>query len=407
MIVNRIAFIALWLFVFSMPWERAVAIPGLGASGTLFGAVAFVMGVVAVTQGGKLRTRAPSLFLIVFALYVGWMGFSFFWAISQTGARIRFETFLQLLAMSWLIWELCRTQRQHVALLQAYVLGAYVVVLTIVYNFIANPFVPNSENDLFRYTGINENPNYVATSIAVGVAIAWYLAMRYRRGLKHWLYLAYLPLSVMALGLVASRSGLIIGLVSLSLILLTYGYLSTVRKVVLSVLIGVVSVIGIGMIPESNLERLSTTTEEITSGNVSNREQIWDAGLEAFRRSPLIGIGLGSYSAAVQQVRGFGDVSHSSYIAVLVELGLLGLALFLVLITVPVLPLLQLPYRERVFYLVLWFAMLVAFMPNNWETHKTPWFLLTLFTTQRAYIVLPSSLLARRERRPAPLEARG
>ena len=401
MTTNRIAFVSLWLFIFSMPWERAVAIPGIGAAGTLFGVVAFGLGVVAVTQGGKLKARIPSLFLILFALFVLWTAISFFWSIDQVGARIRTITFVQFLVMSWLIWELCRTQKRRLALFQAYVLGAYVVILKIVYSFLANPFVPNQEQSLYRYTGINDNPNSIATLIAIGIAMAWYLSMRYRHTARHWLYLAYIPMSLMALGLLASRGGMFVAIVALSLIPLTYGYLSTARKVVLTVLIGSVSVVGISALPESNLTRLSEAGQEITEGNVSNRKQIWSAGLQAFQERPLTGIGVGSFSDAVEQVRGFGAPPHSAYIGILVESGFIGFVLFMIVITVPILPLLQLPYQERAFYIVLWLAMLVAFIPGSWHTYKVPWFLLTVFTTNRAFIVMPSSVSAlRRPRRP-------
>lgn len=402
MTVNRIAFIALWLFVFSMPWERAVAIPGLGAAGTLFGLIAFAAGMVAVMQGGRLKARAPSLFLLLFGLFVFWYGISFFWSLDQEGARVRFETFAQFLVMSWLVWELCRTQARRLALLQAYVLGAYVVVIRIIYSFIANPFIPNQEQSLYRYTGIADNANSVATLVAIGIAMTWYLAMNYRRGLRHWLFMAYIPMAVMALGLVASRSGMIVGVICLGLVPLTYSYLSTTRRIVITILIVSISAVAISAIPESNISRLAETTEEITDGNVSNRTQIWAAGLQAFRDSPVIGVGAGSYNNVVEQVRGFGDPPHSAYFSTLVELGIIGLVLFLLVVSVPVLPLLQLPFRERAFYLVLWCAMLVAFIPGDWHTYKVPWFLLTLFTTNRAYVVLPNNLGVFKRRKPQP-----
>ena len=402
MTVNRIAFIALWIFVFSMPWERAVAIPGLGAAGTLFGLIAFAAGMVAVMQGGRLKARAPSLFLLLFGLFVFWYGISFFWTIDQVGARVRFETFTQFLVMSWLVWELCRTQARRLALLQAYVLGAYIVVIRIIYSFLANPFVPNDEQSLYRYTGIADNANSVATLVALGIAMTWYLAMTYRRGLRHWLFMIYIPLSVMALGLVASRSGMIVGVISLSLVPLTYGYLSATRRVVITILIVSISAVAISVLPEDNINRLSETTEEITDGNVSNRTQIWAAGLQAFRDSPIIGIGSGSYSEVVERVRGFGDPPHSAYFSTLVELGIIGLVLFLLALTVPILPLFQLPYKERAFYLVLWFAMVVAFMPGDFHTYKVPWFLLTLITTSRTFIVLPNSVGVFKRRKPQP-----
>ena len=392
MTVKRISFFALWLFIFSMPWERSIVVPGIGAAGTLFGLIAFVAGVIAVTQGGKLKARTPSLYLVLFALFVLWSALSFFWAWNQEGAQTRISTYLQFLVMSWLVWELCRTQEQRSSLLQAYVLGAYIVVVRIVYSFFANPFSASQEQALYRYTGIDDNPNSLATFIGIAIAIAWYLAMQYRGHKRQWLYLAYVPICLMALGLLASRGGMFVGVIAFSFIPLTYGYLSTVRKVVITLLIVSVSVVGISAIPQSNIDRLSETADEITEGNVSNRKQIWEAGLQAFREQPIIGIGIGSFSTAVEQVRGVGRPPHSVYIGTLVELGFIGLVLLLLVITVPVLPLFKLPYRERTLYFVLWLAMLVAFIPGDWNTYKVPWFLLTLFTTSRAYVVLPNSV---------------
>ncbi len=402
--VNRVAFIALWLFVFSMPWERAVSIPGLGAAGSLFGMIAFAFGALAVIRGGKLKARAPSLFLLMFALYLLWIGASFFWSINQDGARTRFETFLQFLAMSWLIWELCRTQKRRLLLLQAYVAGAYVVLTIIVYQFLTNPFVPTAEQALYRYTGINDNPNSIATLIGIGLAMTWYLAMNYRRGPRHWLFLAYIPLAVMALGLLASRGGMFVSAVSLSLIPLTYGYLSITRRVIFTAIILSLSVFAISNLPESNLNRLTEVSEEITEGNVSNRKQIWMAGLQAFMDSPVKGEGSGSYNQIYERVSGHTRPAHSAYFSNLAELGLVGFTLFLLTITVPVIPILQLPFRERAFYCVLWCAMLVAFIPGDWHTYKVPWFLLSLFTTHRAFVVLPSSLSLSRRRKRRPQE---
>ena len=403
MSINRIAFIALWLFIFSMPWERAVAIPGVGGAGTMFGLVAFAAGAAAVFQGGKLKARVPSLFMILFAFFVFWTGLSFFWAINPDGAQTRFQSFLQFLIMMWLIWELCRTHGRRLSLLQAYVWGSYVVIAMVIYNFVANPFVPTEDQNLYRYTGINDNPNSVATLIALGIAMSWYLAMNYRRGWRHWTFVAYVPLSLMAIGLIASRGGMLCAVVALALIPLSYGSLSVTRRVVLTLLIGVVSVVGISAIPQTNLERLSETGQEITEGNVSNRAQIWEAGFVAFWESPFIGIGAGGYSDAVERVRGFGGASHSAYFAVLTELGLIGFVLFGLLLVVPVLPLFKLNYLDRTFYFVLWFAILVAFIPGSLQTYKVPWFLMALFTTHRAYVVLPSSVsLARRRNVQSP-----
>jgi hypothetical protein len=58
-LADRLAFLCLWLFVFSMPIEKAIEIPGLGSITKLLGFVALGMGGLAVL----MRERLCSLVL--------------------------------------------------------------------------------------------------------------------------------------------------------------------------------------------------------------------------------------------------------------------------------------------------------------------------------------------------------
>ncbi len=136
-----------------------------------------------------------------------------------------------------------------------------------------------------------------------------------------------------------------------------------------------------------NLERLSSTTTELTEGTLNSRTKIWAAGLQVFTHSPhpWAGSGSGTFDVAVEPLLDRPRASHNAYLSVLVDLGFVGLALFLSFFLIVLLPALRTP--QRVFYLILTLSLLVALMPLGWETNKLPWLILSLMTTQKAYVM--------------------
>src|SRR5580704_15803013 len=68
--ISRLAFAFLWLLVFAIPWEDAVTIPGFGTGTRLIGITAFVLGVIAVIERGRVRHPiAGHVILILFVLW--------------------------------------------------------------------------------------------------------------------------------------------------------------------------------------------------------------------------------------------------------------------------------------------------------------------------------------------------
>ena len=76
--LHRLAFWALVAFVFAMPWERSVPVPGFGAAGTPLGVIALLLALAAIFAGGKLKLRPPSLLLGLMALFVLWSALTYF-----------------------------------------------------------------------------------------------------------------------------------------------------------------------------------------------------------------------------------------------------------------------------------------------------------------------------------------
>ena len=102
---SPIATIALWLlalFVFSVPLENSIVVPGIGTIGRIIGLVAFVAGIVAVVETGKFRTPiVPHLMMV---LFVVWVCLSYFWTIGPEETTEEMISYVQLIAMVLLIW---------------------------------------------------------------------------------------------------------------------------------------------------------------------------------------------------------------------------------------------------------------------------------------------------------------
>lgn len=383
------------MFFFSLPLQDVINLPGSStfSISRLTGLLLIVAAVGATLSRSTLRLRVPALTLIFTGLFCAWAvlgSIGNLW--NPGGALIKASTFAQLAVMVVIIWQLCRTEADHHALLQAFVIGAYVVAGRIVFDYATNPFVPTSEQSIERYTGLGNSPNGIAANIALALPMAYFLGSFRSRGLWRWLNYLYLPVALFGIILTASRGGFVVALAGLMVIPLTLGALRRGGRVAVIVGTVVAAVALLAVVPVGNFERIAETSSEISEGNVSNRSQIWAGGLELYRQSPLVGIGTGSFGRAIEPVLGYSIAAHNAFLVVLIESGVVGFVLFTLNFVIVLLPLLGLPGPERIFYACLWLALVVSMLPSNVEDAQYVWALLTLMATRRAYTVRVSGL---------------
>lgn len=239
-----------------------------------------------------------------------------------------------------------------------------------------------------RYSGLSgDNPNWIAITLALGIPIAWHLASMYRNAWLSWINFFYLPTSLLAIGLTASRGGFINALVGMSLILFSFRSLSLTRKAFLLFLIPIGIYGVLNTVPPENLTRLSEASAEISEGDMTSRGAIWAAGLRIIAERPWLGYGIGSFSTAVASELGSAMNAHNSFISIMAELGVVGIMLFVLLFLLSVLPFFLPNTSDRWFYLVLWASLITANIPAAWEYNKITWVLLSLMTTRKALVV--------------------
>ena len=121
-LLDRVAWSLVCLFVFSIPWEKSIQVPGTGTLSHLVGILAFAAGAALAVRRRSIRPF--NLAMGFAALFVLWAALTFFWSLDRDATIMRATTFAELLAMLWLIWDECRSRDRQVRLMQSYVSGA-------------------------------------------------------------------------------------------------------------------------------------------------------------------------------------------------------------------------------------------------------------------------------------------
>ncbi|MBX3144439.1 MAG: O-antigen ligase family protein [Trueperaceae bacterium] len=384
--------VALWatmLFVASIPSENGVVIAGLGSLSRLVGVAAMVLTLWAAVSKSGVRLRAPSLFLVTTAALVTWLLTSYYWSAFPLTTLSYVFTLVQMLALVWLVHETCRSVNELASVMQAFVLGCYVLIGTTLVR------VLGSSDLAFRDLG-SFNPNGFAMVVALGLPMAWFLQTRDARPdatatRPLWLRLlnAFYPVAGMIAMLVAaSRGGLLVMLTALLVIPLTVQRLVWWRRALLAAALAVatwaLAIVAPLVFPDvqASIERLTGVSDELTSGTLTGRTTIWSQGIEFVERSPVVGLGAGTFAELHRVETGRYKSAHNAFLALSVGGGLIALFLFGALILLALISALRSKSEVRPYLVVLLAALVVAMLPANTDTDKFMWFVLALVGTQ-------------------------
>ncbi|MEP7227129.1 MAG: O-antigen ligase family protein [Gemmatimonadales bacterium] len=363
-----IGFVAVWMVVFAIPWENVLILPGVGTITRLLGMIAVGITLCVILVRGRLRKPGPFHWLaLVFLLY---SCASIYWTIDREETATRVWINLQLAALLWLIWEASSTATRRAALMQAYVFGAWVTCYQTYGMFRAG--IGRVAGTRFAASE-NFNPNDMGFLLVLALPMAWHLSITYRSVLLRWINRLYIPAGLFTISLTGSRSGLILSGLTLCLVPWTLQQINLRIKVLTVAILAVGVALALTYAPTRTLERLMTTQTELTQGTLNDRTEIWRAGMEVLPQYMFIGAGAGTYSHAVRAELSGDHSAHNAYVSVVVELGLVGLVLFLVLLAVSFQHARMAPPAERKLLIILWLTLLVGLTPRAWEAKKATW----------------------------------
>ena len=372
--MNRLVFITLWILVFSIPWANVLVFEWAGTITRIIGIAAFSIGAIYVVATGRIR-RLRLIHLLI-AAFVVWAIFSFFWSIDHDRTLQRAWTYVQLAAMVWLIWQFARTEANVRALMQAYVLGAYISIASTVANFITG-----QQADFLRYAASGFGPNDLGMILTLGIPISWYLSTVNRGQLISWLYRLYTPFAVIAILLTGSRTAFAAAIFAMLIIPWTLNILSTRGKAVLLVVSFASIALACLIIPTSIWERIAGIPAAISQGDLSLREDLWLAGIGIFSEHPVQGVGAGAFGQAIAPVLGSQHVAHNTFLSILAENGIIGFALLLLIGFLFISFILKMRLPERKLWLILLGCWILGAFFLSWEHRHPTWLLISLLCT--------------------------
>jgi O-antigen ligase len=377
----RAAGLLLCLFVFSIPWEKSVPVPGIATLSHLLGVLTFFTAAIVAARRGSVRP--PNLALGLAAVFVLWSALTYFWSLDRHATVMRMITFAELLAMVWIIWDTCRDSLLQTRLMQSYVWGA--VAASIGAGF---RFFEGQQTYYRRYAAAGFEPNTFGLVLALSVPLALYLALAGTGGLMKWCNRAALLVVLGALLLTGSRTALVAAYVAFGFALWTWRQADRWQRTS-GALLFLFLLLGLyGFAPASTRQRLATVTTELTQGTLHNRTVIWKAGFKVLRRHPVLGIGAGAYPEAVRpqlgtpRVPGAQYVAHNTFLSVLVECGAIGFMVYALMLGTVAMYVWTLPPAERALWAIMLAVWAVGVSTLTWEHYKPSWLIVALVMTE-------------------------
>ena len=266
---------------------------------------------------------------IIFLTYILFVSLVF--SPDVNGSLMELIRFVSVPAIYWLAKKFVPTDSKRVlTALNLILLSSLAPVAYGLFQFVSGKG-GWTEGGIHRVMSFMINPvvfsQYLSQIVVAGVLLVLY----HRKGVKRVTTLVILGAALFAQGVTYGKGGWVGTMVGLLMVGLIYqGKKIKVRGFLVPLLVLLV----LGTILVNTLPGVSkylaqwwggTTAEE---SSLISRILLWRVGWSAFLDSPVFGHGLGSAMIIVQRAWGFPLELHSDYLRLVVESGLLGLAMY-------------------------------------------------------------------------------
>lgn len=363
-LIHQLAWWSLLAFIFLLPWGNGLW-DGIAKVVGLF-TFAF-SGLMLVTQGTH---RHFNLFNFM-ALVLGcWHIIALVWSPDQVWGWEVVNKFTQLvlfsIVYSYIINDAYKLRWAYLA----YVAGAIVAFGIIFSNFLNGVFGPYYG----RYTVPNIETDSMAIILSLAIPMAVWLYTQYKRTIPKLLCLACVPVIFYGIFLTGTRTGLATGMVGLLYLAFTQRKASfSLKLIYLGVLIALMSAV-ISLAPKASVERIFSIGKAIETGDLNSREIIWQFSLESWEDQPMIGGGTGSLYHNLNRYHVEFHSAHNSYVHLLAEHGLIGLAIYFLMFGSLLYYIFQCPVETRFFLLALFTTVAVSQLALHSHKVKEVWF---------------------------------
>lgn len=379
--MRRLTYFLALILVFVLPWEDSISIPSLGSVARLMGfALAGIWIGTIIIEG---RFRKPTLFHALVLIFFLWNFVSLFWSSDTQNTLQRIKTYGQIYLLMLIYWDVFQKPEHLMAGLQAYVFGAYVLVVSTVYNYAAGNVAVQYEG---RYSATGINAVDVALMLILGLPIGLPIAMQLlfvaRRNIRgtflQLINLLYVPLSIFSIILTGSRTSLV-AIVPFVIFIIVTRRIKIERKIVVFAILLVSLLALIPFIPQSVLNRLGTIGDSIGGADLGGRVNMWWKGIAVLNQHPFLGVGSGAVDHLI------GGAIHNTFITVVAETGFIGFALFLFILGLVVYQVIRLPRKNSELWLTIFMTWAIGVLSLSWEFRKVTWIMLSFMIIESSF----------------------
>ena len=379
--MRKITYILSLVLMFSLPWEDSISIPGLGSLARLMGFVVAGFWLGTILLEGKFRKL--NLFHALVLLFLLWNFLSVFWSLDVEGTLQRIKTYSQIFLLMLIYWEVFQKPEELMAGLQAYIFGAYILVGSTIYNYLAGNVAVQYEG---RYSATGVNANDVALililGLPIGVSVALELLFVARRNIKGILLqvinFLYIPLSIFSIVLTGSRTSLI-AIIPFIILMIGTQRIKVERKILIIVILLVSLLALFPFVPQTMINRLGTTGNSISEADLGGRVNLWREGIALLAKHSVLGIGGGAIDHTI------GAAVHNTFISVATETGFIGLVFFLSILGLVVYKVVRLPTRTSGLWWAVFMTWMIGVLTLSWEFRKFTWIILSFVIIESSF----------------------
>ena len=367
-LIEKVTLFLVLLSVYLIPWGDGFW------DGTVRVGATLALGTSLIYFFIKGTQKNYSFFHLVIVLYIAWLVLSLAWTTDYEWGSGIAKTTLQLILMSFMYTLIIDNKKKVEYAYQAYIFGNITGSGIIIYNF-----VNGIESQYYgRYGIVNIETDTLSIILAMTIPMAAYLATKQNNKVLKSINLLSIPLVFYAIFLTGTRTGSIVGVLGLVYWIFTYRKSSIIIKSFIT-LVMVASVIAIiTFAPKASIDRVLSAGESISSGTLNNRTIIWGGALEQWKKTPIIGTGIGGLGDALNKLNIRYRDAHNSFIHLLTENGIIGLLLYLLIFISLFYYSIHTPFDEKIFLVTLLMCIFLSQQSTHTHFNKFAWFVFTM-----------------------------
>ena len=375
--MRRITYWLAIVLIFTLPWEDSVTVTILGSLTRMLGLLVAVFWVATMLLEG--RFRKPIFFHALVLIFFLWNFVSIVWSTDTAGTFQRIQTYSQIFLLVLIFWEIFQKPENLRAGLQAYVVGAYIPIISTIYNYISGSVATPYEG---RYSATGVNAVDLALILIMGLPIAMHLlitAGQNKQGMIIKLInLAYIPLAIFSITLTGSRTSLL-AIIPFGFYLVFTRQIRYDRKILVFCTLLISLFAMLPLIPQSVITRLSTLGVSLETGELSGRVEYWKQAILIFSKHPLIGIGSGTMGSAI------GQAVHNTFISVAAETGFIGFVLFFTILAITLFQAINISNGNSGLWVAIFLSWVIGVCSLSWEFRKLTWLFLDFIIIEGSF----------------------